>query len=346
MSQGGIIGATGLAVVVCISTGWAVSAALNGRKPAHGSLGAVPEANYRVVHGWPLLPENQAFDEISAVSVDSRGDVFVLHRAGRQWPESDVLDLTPIPASTVLVIDGQTGRFLSHWGSGRFALPHSVTVDLDDNVWITDVAFHQVYKQSHDGTLLLTLGERGVPGNDRRHFNRPTDVAVAPDRSFYVSDGYENNRVLKFAADGTFLLEWGSKGTGPGQFDLPHGIAVDASGRVFVVDRENARVQVFDRDGKYLAQWNTPDFVHPQDIAIDRDGTAFVSEIGDRQGARDRSGILIIRRDGTVAGKIGRRGPYDGQFLVAHGVAVGRNGEVYVADFSGRRVQKFVRTNR
>jgi peptidylamidoglycolate lyase len=267
-----------------------------------------------VVHGWPLLPENAVFDEISAVGVDSRGDVFVLHRGGRQWPESDVLDLTPIPASTVLVLDGRTGRFLSHWGGGRFALPHSVTVDRDDNVWITDVALHQVYKQSHDGKLLLTLGERGVPGNDRRHFNRPTDVAVAPDGSFYVSDGYVNSRVLKFAADGTFLLEWGSNGTGPGQFDLPHGIAVDASGRVFVVDRENARVQVFDRDGRYLAQWNAPDFVNPQDIAIGRDGTAFVTEIGDQGAPGTGRGFWSFVLTGLSRGRLADVDPMTGSF--------------------------------
>ena len=103
---------------------------------------------------------------------------------------------------------------------------------------------NQVFKFSHDGKLLLTLGERGVAGDDRSHFNRPTDVAVARDGSFYVSDGYVNSRVLKFAADGKFLVQWGTKGNGPGQLDLPHGIALDAAGRVFVVDRQNARVQV------------------------------------------------------------------------------------------------------
>lgn len=346
MSHQRTLWAAGLAVVVCIPGIRTFSDALSSRGPARQSLGAIlPNANYRVVHGWPLLSENVALPEISAAGVDSRGDVFVLHRGGRQWPDSDVLDLTPIPHSTVMVIDGRTGRFLAHWGGGQFALPHSVTVDRDDNVWITDVALHQVYKLSHDGKLLFTLGERGVSGSDHRHFNRPTDVAVAADGSFYVSDGYGNSRVLKFAADGTFLLEWGSKGTGPGQFDLPHGLALDGSGRVFVVDRQNARIQLFDPDGKYLAQWRTPQFQNPQDIAIARDGTAFVSEIGSEEGTIE-SGILVIRPDGSVSGRIGRRGNYDGQFLVAHGVAVGRDGEVYVADFSGRRVQKFVRTDR
>jgi DNA-binding beta-propeller fold protein YncE len=339
-------GGTLLSVTACV-----VAAALHAGRvgPRDDAPSSMPQtavallpADYRVVHGWPVLPENAVFDEISSVGVDSRGNVFVLHRGGRQWPDSDVLDLTPIPAPAVLVFDAQTGHLLTRWGEKRFALPHSLTVDRDDNVWITDVALHQVYKFTPDGRLLLTLGERAAPGRDRVHFNRPTDVAVDADGSFYVSDGYVNSRILKFAADGKVLLDWGVKGTGPGQFDLPHGIALDAAGRVHVVDRQNARVQIFDRDGQYVAQW-TSHFVNPQDIAIGRDGTAFVTDIGDDRAVRDQSGVLVIRPDGSIAGRIGGRGTYDGQFLIAHGVAVGKDGALYVADFSGRRVQKFVR---
>ena len=253
-----------------------------------------------------------------------------------------MLDQTPITVPTVFVFDGRTGRLLKKWGGKLFALPHSVTLDRQDDIWVTDVALNQVFKFSHEGKLLLTLGARGVAGNDSSHFNRPTDVAVAPDGSFYVSDGYVNSRVLKFAADGKFLVQWGTKGNGPGQFDLPHGIALDAAGRVFVVDRQNARVQVFDGEGTYLSQWKGPPFVSPQDIAISIDGTAFVTDIGD-DSLPDRSGVFVIRPEGSSVGRIGRRGNYDGQFIVAHGVAVGKNGEVYVADFSGRRVQKFLR---
>jgi peptidylamidoglycolate lyase len=145
---------------------------------------------------------------------------------------------------------------------------------------------------------------------------------------------------VKFARDGKFLLAWGTKGKGPGQFDLPHGIALDSSGRVFVVDRQNARVQVFDGNGRYL-QWNSPPLVNPQDIAISTDGTVFVTDIGDEK-LPDRSGVYVMRPDGSLAGRIGRYENYDGQFLVAHGVAVGKGGEVYVADFTGKRVQKFM----
>jgi peptidylamidoglycolate lyase len=301
---------------------------------------AIPKADYQVVHGWPVLPDNTIFWEVSSVAVDSDGNVLALQRGGREWPDSDVLDQTPIVLPTVFLMHGRTGDQLAYWGEGRFALPHSITVDAQDNVWITDVALHQVFKFTHDGKLLLTLGERGVAGNDRLHFNRPTDVAVASDGSFYVSDGYENSRVMKFAADGTFVLTWGTKGKGPGQFDLPHGIALDAAGLVFVVDRQNGRVQVFDAEGNDL-HWRSPSFGNPQDIAISRDGTVFVTDIGaDR--SPDRSGIYVLRPDGSLIGRFGRYGNYDGQFLVAHGVAVSRAGEVYVADFTGKRVQKFL----
>jgi DNA-binding beta-propeller fold protein YncE len=311
---------------------------------ASQTAGTLPTANYHVVHGWPVLPENVMFDEVSAVAVDASGGVLVLQRGGRQWPDSDVLDQTLIAMPTVFVFDGQTGVLRKAWGKDSFALPHSVTVDSRDNVWITDVALNQVFKFSRDGSLLLTLGERGVAGDDERHFNRPTDVAVAPDGSFFVSDGYGNSRVMKFAPDGAFLSQWGSKGKGSGQFDLPHGIALDASGRVFVVDRQNGRVQVFDGKGTYLTTLKQT-FVNPQDIAIASDGTAFVTDIGEEK-LPDRSGVYVFRPDGSSAGRIGRFGNYDGQFIVAHGVAVGKNGEAYVADFTGKRAQKFVRGNR
>jgi DNA-binding beta-propeller fold protein YncE len=181
------------------------------------ALATIPKAAYNVVHDWPVLPDNTIFEEVSSVAVDSLGNVLVLQRAGRKWPDSDLLDQIPIVDPTVFVIQGRTGSPFAMWGQGSFALPHSLTVDSQDNVWITDVALHQVFKFSHDGRLLLTLGERGVAGHDNSHFNRPTDVAVGSDGSFYVSDGYENSRVMKFARDGKFLLTWGTKGNGPGQ---------------------------------------------------------------------------------------------------------------------------------
>ena len=305
------------------------------------SLAAAAHTRYNVVHGWPTLPENTMLDEVSAVGLDSADNVFVLTRGGRTWPDSDVLDTTPITTPTVFLFDGRTGRSLKKWGESVFALPHSITVDAGDNVWVTDVGLNQVFKFSHDGKLLLTVGERAVPGNDTTHFNRPTDVAVLPDGSFYVSDGYLNSRVMKFAADGTFLFQWGTAGKGPGQFDLPHGIALDSAGRVYVVDRQNARVQVFDNKGNYLTQWKGPHFVSPQGIRIGRDGTAFVAEAGSDK-LPDVSGVLVLRPDGSLIERVGRYGNYDGQFQSIHGVAISKSGTLYTADFTGKRVQKFI----
>jgi peptidylamidoglycolate lyase len=151
-----------------------------------------PISQYHIVHGWPVLPENTILDEVSAVAVDSHDDVFVLQRGGRKWPDSEPLDESPIPVPTVFVFDGRNGLLLKKWGANILSLPHSITVDSGDNVWITDVALHQVFKFSHEGKLLLTLGEHAVAGDDTTHFNRPSDVAVAADGSFYVSDGYGN----------------------------------------------------------------------------------------------------------------------------------------------------------
>jgi len=300
-----------------------------------------PHFHYEVVHGWPVLPENTILDEVSAVVVDSHDDVLVLQRGGRKWPDSGPLDESPIPKPTVFVFDGRTGRLLKKWGENILALPHSITVDSKDNVWIADVALHQVFKFSQEGELLLQLGERAVAGDDIAHFNRPSDVAVSVDGSVYVSDGYGNNRVVKFAADGSFLLEWGSKGKNAGQFDLPHALTFDR-GRVYVVDRGNRRVQIFDSLGRYLAEWKGPPFAELQDIKIGHDSRAFVVQIGP-ENLPDVTGLLILGSDGSLLERVGRYGNYDGQFLDIHWVAVAKCGAVYTADFAGRRVQKFVR---
>lgn len=304
-------------------------------------------SHFQVVHGWPLLPQGELLGAVAGVGVDSHDNVFVFHRAGREWPDSDVLELTPILTPTVALFDGRSGVLLAQWGANTFAMPHGLTVDRDDNVWLTDVALQQVYKFSHDGKLLLALGERGVPGNDSSHFNRPTDVAVAPDGTFYVSDGYLNTRVLKFAADGKFLFQWGTKGSGAGQFDLPHGIALDPTGHVYVADRSNARVQVFDGHGRYISEWKGVDLGRPYNVAVRGDGTAFVVDGGDQPSKPpDRSGVAVVHPDGSVSQRFGRFGNYDGQFALAHDIAVAKDGSVYVGDITGGRVQKFVRDAR
>lgn len=185
---------------------------------------------------------------------------------------------------------------------------HGLTVDHQDNVWLTDVALHQVFKFSADGQLLLTLGKARKSGADTGHFNLPTDVAVLTDGSFFVSDGYANTRVMKFAADGTFLLTWGMPGKEPGQFNVPHGIAADASG-VFVADRRNSRVQVFDTDGRFIAQWRGPDLGCPYAVALGADGKIFIADGGDQPAKPpDRAGVVVLDREGRVLTRFGRFG--------------------------------------
>lgn len=295
---------------------------------------------YRVVHGWPVLPEGRILGSAAGVGVNSKGEVLVFHRAGRTW--SEPLPLDAIKAPTVAVFDAATGRFLREWGAGAFAMPHGLSVDAQDNVWLTDVALQQVFKFSPDGTLLMTLGERGVAGADAGHFNRPTDVAVLPDGSFLVSDGYRNTRVAKFAADGRFLSQWGRPGRGEGQFNTPHAIAVDAKGQVYVADRQNDRVQVFDGEGRFLRQLKGPEAGRPYSVAVLADGGVAIADGGEQPASGpDRSGVAILDAEGRVRQRLGRFGNQDGQFRMAHDLAVGANGALYVVDITGQRVQKF-----
>lgn len=211
---------------------------------------AFAQAGHEVVPHWPRLPEGHVLGLCAGVGVDAQNRVFVFHRSGRKW--SNPFPQEPIDKPTVSVFDGATGRLLSSWGAGRFIMPHGLTVAHDGTLWLTDVGLHQVFHCSPEGQVLRTLGEAAVPGADHAHFNLPTDVALLRDGSFYVSDGYKNTRVMKFSAAGRFEFEWGTKGREPGQFHLPHGIALDAQGRVIVCDRENERLQIFDARGTFL----------------------------------------------------------------------------------------------
>lgn len=297
---------------------------------------------YSVVHGWPILPDGLVLGAAAGVGVDSKGNVWVFQRGDRQWTEPLSTDAIMYP--TVVQFDGKSGKLLQAWGAGTFAMPHGLTIDGQDNVWLTDVALHQIYKYSPAGKLLLTLGERGVPGADAMHFNRPTDVAVLPDGSFYVSDGYRNTRVMKFAADGRFEFQWGKPGSGSGEFNTPHGIAVDGSGRVYVADRENDRVQIFDAKGKFLEQWKSAAIGRPYSLALLLGDQAAVVDGGVQPHAPpDRSGVAIVKRDGSLIERFGRFGNYDGQFRMGHDISSDAQGNIYVVDITGQRVQKFAK---
>jgi peptidylamidoglycolate lyase len=300
--------------------------------------GTKPGTSYQVVHGWPTLPEGFSFGHATGVAVDSHNHVWVYHRGG----------IKPIMA-----FDGKTGQLVTAFGEGVFKRAHGLRVDREDHIWVTDKDQHLIYKFSHDGKVLMTVGTKDQAGEDGTHFNGVADLAILPGGDFYVADGYQNNRVAKFSKEGKFLFAWGSKGDKPGQFNVPHGIAVDAEGRVYVADRSNRRVQVFDGEGTYLSEWKNDAIGRPWGMTVGPDGFLYLVDGGDaflqqnkqdtNPHALDRSRIVKMTLDGKIVTTIGRYGRYNGEFIWAHGVAVGQDGAVYVSDVhTGMRIQKFV----
>lgn len=299
-------------------------------------------AQHEVVPDWPRLPEGHVLGLCAGVDVDAQNRVFVFHRSGRKW--SNPFPKEPIKEPTVSIFDGVTGKLLATWGENRFIMPHGLTIDSGGNVWLTDVGMHKVFQCTPEGKVLLALGEAGVPGADAKHFNLPTDVAVLADGSFYVSDGYKNTRVVKFSATGEFEFQWGSKGRGEGEFNLPHGIAIDSQGRVIVCDRENERLQLFDARGGFIAAWKGPQLGKPYGIATAPDGHVFIIDGGSPSVRPEQRGKAVeLDARGTVIDTFGSFGQAPGQFQLGHDIAIGPDGAIYVAEGTGARVQKFVR---
>lgn len=294
--------------------------------------------NYRLVRNWPQIDSN-VLGQPSGLGTDGRGHIFVFHRAGASPGQGNDVR---IKQNAILKLDVNSGELIDSWGRDIFLWPHGLTVDRDGNVWVTDVGLHQIFKFGSTGELLMTLGIPGEPGNDTLHFNRPTDVAVAEDGTFYVSDGYGNSRIIRFYATGKYLLQWGKKGSGEGQFDLPHSITLDHKGNVIVADRENNRLQKFDPEGNFLGQWQNPsnggiyavttddcnsslwavDFLVSKEIALGSDVMMFSPRI-------------------NFQGQFGRSGAYDGPVCRYHDIAIDGLGNIYVADLLNNLVQKF-----
>lgn len=307
---------------------------------ARDPLASHPALTLTADDNWPHLPPGVGMGQATGLAVDPQGRVFVFHRAGRQWVEPFPSD--EIAEDTVFVFDGKSGALLARWGAAQFIMPHGLALDARGDVWVTDVGAQQVRKFSAGGKPLLTLGERGVKGSDAQHFALPTDVAFGPDGTVYVSDGYENTRVVRFSPDGRYLGEWGGKGMAPGRFDLPHGVAVGSSGRVYVADRGNARLQVFDSQGKFLATWNDDRVGRPYGVDVASDGSLYIVD-GGNQPWPTRSRVLHVSADGRVLGVLETRQSRD-KAVLGHAIAVAPDGTVYVADAWADRVRRLVPT--
>ncbi|MBI2928401.1 MAG: 6-bladed beta-propeller [Verrucomicrobia bacterium] len=260
------------------------------------------------------LPPGWKFGRVSAVATDAAGEVYVFQRG--------------VKADPILVFDGK-GKFLRSWGKGLFGNPHGLRVDADGHVWVTDNGDHQVMKFTRDGRLLLTLGKKQHPGTDAETFNRPTDIAFTRSGDFYVSDGYGNSRVVKFSREGKYLFAWGKRGTGPGEFNTPHSIAVDSKGLVYVSDRENNRIQIFEADGKFVRQWNH----------LGATQSLFITPTDELWIITHRNNIENLTYD-TLAGRIMRIDLASGRILGAmespgHMIHVTPAGEIFIASLTG-----------
>ena len=255
------------------------------------------DRRYRVERPWGRTPPGIAVDVVSQVAVDSQDNVYVAQR------------IDP----PVVVFDS-AGNYLRSWGAGVIADAHGICVTPDDLVLVVDRDAHQVLGFSPEGELQLQIGERHSP-RFQQPFNHPCDVAVAADGEIYVCDGYGNSVVHRFAADGTWIATWGEPGSGPGQFTTPHAIWVTADERVLVADRENNRIQVFDREGGYLTEWG--DHYHPMDIYVDADGLIYVSDQIPRLSQLDADGNLIGRCRPVLNGAHGVWGDSRGNLFLA-----------------------------
>ena len=280
------------------------------------AAGVLPAQNatHRGVPDWPDLPAGWNFGEVAGIDADTRGHVYVFHRGPHP-----IIEFEP------------NGKFVRSWGEDMITRAHTVRVDHEQNIWIIDVGAHVVLKMNPKGRVTMVLGRTGQKGATQTSFDQPTDVAVAPTGEFYVSDGYGNSRVVKFSREGQYLLEWGKKGAGPGEFNLPHAIVLDRQGRVYVADRTNARIQVFDSGGKFLTEWAKVGGFSGLEMTPDQ---RLIAAGGGR--------VVVFGLDGKVVGTVAEPGRLAGQVSSAHNVALGPGGEVYVAELNWR-AQKFVK---
>ena len=292
---------------------------------------------YEHVPGWGKLPSGWEWDHCVGVAVDSKDRIFVYNRS----------------AHPMMVFDTE-GNFITSWGEGVFGSAHHVFIGPDDSVYTTDIGDSTVRKWTPEGELLMMLGTPNEPPEamSGEPFNRPTDVTVAPDGTLYITDGYGNARVHQYTAGGKHIRSWGEPGEGPGQFKTPHGVRVDDSGQVYVVDRENFRIQVFTTDGQFIRQWHGVN--RPDQVVFNHEGALMIPELGFRTGfgpgtpqpdpVAPPSGIKIMDSTGHWLGGWGMSTDAPGDILAGHAVGIDSHGDLYIGEtLIGARVQKFVR---
>lgn len=278
-----------------------------------GGLAAQPAGTYTVDANWAQLPACTAWNgNTSWITADGKGNVVVLVRTAPYFR-----------------VFSRDGRFVKTFGDdGLFQSAHSVTVDAQGFLWVTDSAAHVVHKFNPEGKLLMTLGKKGVAGDNssRDLFNQPNHVAIAPNGDIYVSDGYVNARVVHFSGAGQFVrIIGGVKGSAPGQLQLPHGVALDSRGRILINDSDNQRVSVFDKEGRFVESWPFPS---RGGIAVAADDTVYVSDVN--------AGIVNIVRNGKRIDSVSADR--------AHGMSIDTDGSIYVSGASRMTVMKIAKT--
>ncbi len=331
----------------------------------------VPELPYESVPDFFKLPDGMNFGEVSGIAVNSKGNVFVFTRSNSANGPAYA------PAAAQLLEFNPKGEFVREIGKGLYAwsFAHAVRIDRADNIWAVDKGSDMVIRFNPAGRVVWVFGRRKESSDDEtgpwEHpepplphvdglFRQPTDVAWDSKGNTYISDGYVNSRVAKYDANGDWVKSWGEKGTGPGQFRLPHAIAVDNQDRVYVGDRSNRRIQVFDADGTFLRMFTIDVPVPPGTRPVGGNtpaGAALAASIGAPNSVCITPGpnqvmfvgestfpgrLFKVALDGTVLGVIGRSGRQLGQFSGVHGLACPSENELYTAETSNWRAQKIV----
>lgn len=323
-----------LVVGACLIIGFDASPS-NAEEPKHPRIDMA--VGYAVDAKWPRKPKDVTWGALTGVTVDADDNVYVYTRG---TPPVQVYD--------------SNGKYVRGWGGEILKSAHFIHIDPKGNIWVPDLDTHTVRKFTPDGKLLLTLGTEGEMGCDDKHFNLPTDIAVSPAGDIFVSDGYGNNRVVHFDASGKFVKAWGKLGVKPGEFSIPHAIEMDSKGRLYICDRNSARVQVYDQKGKFLADWRN--LLVPWGIHITKNDEIWVCGSSPMRWVKEKGFggppkdqlIMRFNADGKVLQHWtfpicpkGKEKP--GELNIVHGIAVDSKGNVYLGDVEGQRVQKFVR---